>query len=92
MTPSKNQLEDEGFSEQELSLISRISPKQSPKSSMALEHEISSLVAQKKTLKYNLPMAYAAGGTIEENRQKFRKLLDIFGVEIILNMEVSTSS
>ena len=93
VTPSKNQLEDQGMSEQELSLISRISPKMSPKStpptSRALDDDHNAPVMKEKTLKYNLAMAYAAGGSIEENRRKLKTLIDIFGVEIIVNMQVN---
>ena len=92
VTPSKNQLEDDRISEQELDKVSRYSPKLSPKSpsltNRALDDDRAALVSQKKNPKYNLAMAYAAGGSMEENRQKFTKILQVFGVEIILNIEV----
>ena len=95
VTPSKNQMEDDRLSEQELSRISRLQLKLSPKSPQATGRapgdDYVAHVAQKKNPKYNIAMAYAAGSSLEENKQKFNKILRVYGVEIILNMEFDFS-
>ena len=102
-TPSKNQQEDEdNYLEQELTIVSKNSPKMSPKmspkttppSSRALEDEFREpqVAKKKQSPKYTLPMTYAAGGDMNDNREKLKNLLRIFGVEIILNPEVCVLS
>ena len=98
-TPSKNQQEDEDNNlVQELTIVSKNSPKMSPKTAppsiRTLEDELREIQVTKKkqSPKYTLPMTYAAGGDMNENREKFKNLLRIFGVEIILNPEVCVLS